>query len=146
MKIIEIQVSVGTTFNHPHEGYCNYRPGVTLRATLDPGENEREAVKILQGKAETLIEEQKAAILRRLGAEEEARNIAHERAWEERRVVNHRDRWLRAASTEECECGHVKGDHFPSDKDRQPALVNEATHFPCQVQGCGCANFGDLPF
>lgn len=76
MKITEIIVELGMTFNHPHESYANYRPSVTIRATLESGENEREAVKILQGRAEVLLEEQKAAILARLQAEAEERQVS----------------------------------------------------------------------
>ena len=39
MKITEIVVSAGRTFNHPYENFSNLRPQVTLKATPDEGES-----------------------------------------------------------------------------------------------------------
>jgi hypothetical protein len=51
MKVTEIIVSAGRTFNHPYEDYSNLKPQVTLKATVDDGENFEDAVKELQRKA-----------------------------------------------------------------------------------------------
>ena len=59
MKITEIVVSAGRTFNHPYENFSNLRPQVTLKATLDEGEDSNAAAKELQGKAEKLVEDHK---------------------------------------------------------------------------------------
>lgn len=63
MKITNIQVNAGRTFNHPHEQYSNLRSDVVLNATLDEGEDPAEAVKKLQAQAEGLAEDHKQSLL-----------------------------------------------------------------------------------
>ncbi len=63
MQVTEIIVGTGRTFNHPYETYSNLKPSLTLKATLDPGESEEQAVRVLQAKAERLIDEHKANLL-----------------------------------------------------------------------------------
>jgi chromosome segregation ATPase len=63
MKITEITVSAGRTFNNPYEQYANLRPAVELRATLEEGEEPLAALKKLQEQAETLVEHHKARLL-----------------------------------------------------------------------------------
>ena len=64
MKINEITVTAGRTFNHPHEQYSNLRPEVTMRATLDDSDNIESATKELQAKAEGLVEDHKNGLLK----------------------------------------------------------------------------------
>jgi predicted RNase H-like nuclease (RuvC/YqgF family) len=66
VEIVEIVVNAGRTFNHPHESYSNLRPSVTLKATISEGEDYEKAVKELQAKAESLIEDHKQNMLRSL--------------------------------------------------------------------------------
>ncbi len=66
MKVTEITVTAGRTFNHPHESYSNLRPSVTMRATLDDSEDASAAAKALQAKAEQLVEDHKANLLESL--------------------------------------------------------------------------------
>ena len=64
MKVTEIKVSAGRTFNHPHESYSNLRPHVELRAVLEEGEDPVAAVRQLQGQAEQLVEDHKQNMLK----------------------------------------------------------------------------------
>ena len=66
MKVTEIIVSAGRTFNHPYEGYSNLRPQITVKASLEDGEDPAIAVKELQGKAEKLVEDHKQNMLQTL--------------------------------------------------------------------------------
>jgi len=66
MKITEIVVSAGRTFNHPYENFSNLRPQVTLKATIDDGDDAIAAAKELQGKAEMLVEDHKRSMLQTL--------------------------------------------------------------------------------
>lgn len=63
MTVTEITVTSGRTFNHPHEQYSNLRPSVTLKATLDAGDDPDATVKALQAKAERLVEDHKTLLL-----------------------------------------------------------------------------------
>lgn len=63
MKVTEITVTAGRTFNHPHESYSNLRPSVTMKASLDDGEDASDATKALQAKAERLVEDHKNTLL-----------------------------------------------------------------------------------
>lgn len=63
MKVTEITVTSGRTFNHPHEQYSNLRPSVTLKASLDEADDADVATKALQAKAERLVEDHKALLL-----------------------------------------------------------------------------------
>jgi chromosome segregation ATPase len=66
MKVTEIVVSAGRTFNHPYEQYSNLRPQVTFKASLDEGDDPAVAAKELQGKAEKLVEDHKQNMLQTL--------------------------------------------------------------------------------
>jgi hypothetical protein len=66
MKITEITITAARTFNHPHEQYSNLRPEVTLKASVDEGEDAAAAVKLLQNQAEGIVEDHKQAMLRSL--------------------------------------------------------------------------------
>jgi hypothetical protein len=66
MKVTEISVTAGRTFNHPHESYSNLRPSVTMKASLDDGEDATDAAKVLQAKAEQLVEDHKNNLLQTL--------------------------------------------------------------------------------
>lgn len=63
MKITEIVVSAGRTFNHPHEQYSNLRPEVVMKATLNEGEDPAMATRALQAQAEGLVEDHKRSML-----------------------------------------------------------------------------------
>lgn len=56
MEIKTVTVTAARTFNHPYEQYHNFRPGVTLTASLTDGENAETAAKELQAQAEKLVE------------------------------------------------------------------------------------------
>lgn len=64
MNVIQISVSAGRTFNHPHEDYSNLRPEVTMTATLTPADDYEKSIKTLQEQAETLVEGHKQAMLK----------------------------------------------------------------------------------
>jgi hypothetical protein len=66
MKVVEVTVAAGRTFNHPFEQYSNLRPNVTLKAVLDGDEDYAASVQTLQAKAEALVEEHKQHMLRSL--------------------------------------------------------------------------------
>lgn len=59
MKITEIIVSAGRVVPHPTAQYSNFKPNLTLKATLDESEDLETAVKELQAKAEKLVEDHK---------------------------------------------------------------------------------------
>jgi len=48
MRVTEITVTAGRTFNHPHETYSNLRPEVRLTATLDDTDDASDCAKALQ--------------------------------------------------------------------------------------------------
>lgn len=62
MKIQEITVHASRTLPHPIESYANIKPEVTLRATLDDGDDPAEAVRQLQATAENLVENHAAVL------------------------------------------------------------------------------------
>lgn len=64
MKITNIIVRAGRTFNHPYESYSNLKPEVELTATLEEGEDAIAATRELQAKAEGLVEDHKQGLLR----------------------------------------------------------------------------------
>lgn len=66
MTIKTITVHAGRTFNHPHEQYSNLRPEVTLVADLTPEDDAEAATRILQSKAEGLVEDHKQGLLKSL--------------------------------------------------------------------------------
>lgn len=57
MKITEITVSAGRVISHPIENFSNLRPQISLKAVLDEGEDANDATKLLQAKAEGLVED-----------------------------------------------------------------------------------------
>lgn len=63
MHVTEISVTAGRTFSHPHESYSNLRPSVTMKASLEDGEDVRHATQLLQAKCERLVEDHKTMLL-----------------------------------------------------------------------------------
>lgn len=63
MKVTQIVVNAGRTFNHPHESYSNLHPEVTLTASLEEGDNVEECAKSLQARAEELVENHKQHLI-----------------------------------------------------------------------------------
>lgn len=86
MKVTEIVVSAGRTFNHPYESYSNLKPGLTLKATLEDGEDATEAIKTLQAKAESLVEDHKRHLLNSLEEIHDLQNKQREAADLERTI------------------------------------------------------------
>lgn len=66
MKVTEIIVGAGRTFNHPHEQFSNLRPSVTMKAILEDGDDPTQVIKNLQAKTEGMIEDHKNTILKSL--------------------------------------------------------------------------------
>ncbi len=66
MKIVEVTVSAGRTFNHPHESYSNLRPSVNFKAVIEEGDDPIAAAKELQRQAEQLVEDHKQNMLKSL--------------------------------------------------------------------------------
>ncbi len=64
MKITNITVHAGRTFNHPHESYSNLKPEVILSASIEEGESAVECAKKLQAQAEQLVEDHKQNLLK----------------------------------------------------------------------------------
>lgn len=64
MKITNIEVSAGRTFNHPREQFSNLRPEVKMTATLEDGEDPAKATRELQATAEQMVEDHKQGLLR----------------------------------------------------------------------------------
>lgn len=79
MEIKTVVVTAARTFNHPFEQYHNFRPGVTLTASLSDGESAEIAVKELQAQAEKLIEMHRILMLDELQKVQE-QGHARERA------------------------------------------------------------------
>ena len=71
MKVTQITVRAGRTFNHPHEQYSNLRPEIELVATLDAAEDVVAVAKQLQIQAEQLAEDQKQNMLKAIEAQYE---------------------------------------------------------------------------
>lgn len=64
MKIKQITVTAGRTFNHPHESYSNLRPEVALVAELLDDDDPLVATRELQQRAEGLVEDHKNGLLK----------------------------------------------------------------------------------
>lgn len=64
MNIIEITVGAATSFNHPYESYANFKPSVTIKATVEPGQDGAFVARELQRRAAVLVQEEKVRILR----------------------------------------------------------------------------------
>jgi hypothetical protein len=86
MKITEITVHAGRTFNHPFEQYANFKPGLSLRATLSEEDDVEQATKALQLIAEQLAEGQKQQILADLRQLERQARITSSIAATERHI------------------------------------------------------------
>lgn len=69
MTIIEITVGAATSFNHPYESYANYKPSVTIKATLESFEDGASVTRELQRRADRIISEEKQRILHNLKIE-----------------------------------------------------------------------------
>jgi len=63
MNIVSITVSAGRTFNHPYEQYSNLRPEVSMTAELNGSDDPDGVTKLLQAKAEGLVEDHKRGLL-----------------------------------------------------------------------------------
>lgn len=64
MKLKEIRVNAGQTFNNPYESYANFKPSITLTYEVADGEQvSTEAIKSLQLEADRLCEEHKNKLL-----------------------------------------------------------------------------------
>lgn len=87
MKVVEITVHAGRTFNHPYENYANFKPGVSLRATLSEEDDVEATTKALQLTAEQLAESQKQQILADLRTLERTQRIAQSKASLERELT-----------------------------------------------------------
>lgn len=66
MKITQITAHAARTFNHPHETYSNFKPGISLTAEIGEGEDVDKAMVDLQAKAEKAAEDLKQNILRNI--------------------------------------------------------------------------------
>ena len=73
MKITDITVSAGLTFNHPYESYSNFRPNVTYHAAVEEGEDKIACTRVLQELADNEMERWKQKKLCMLEEEEEQR-------------------------------------------------------------------------
>lgn len=87
MRITEITVNAGRTFNDPYESYANYKPGLTLKAALLEGEDAEQVAKDLQAKAEELMDAHKADLLAKAKTVHEAEQAAYRAAYEKRHVT-----------------------------------------------------------
>lgn len=86
MRIDEIKVSAGRTFNHPYEQYSNLRCDVHLNAKLDDGEDAIEATKQLQARAEEICEGHKVTLIKNLHDLERLARQTEEISQLERRI------------------------------------------------------------
>ena len=78
MKVTEVIVSAGRTFNHPFESYSNLKPAITLKATLDESDDTEACVKALQQRAERMVEDHKTALLAAITELEDMRSASQE--------------------------------------------------------------------
>jgi len=78
MNITQITVSAGRTFNDPFENYSNYKPYLTLTATLADDDQRKECIEMLQAKAEKLMDNHKRKMLSDLRALQAASQIRQE--------------------------------------------------------------------
>jgi hypothetical protein len=73
MQVTEIEAHASRTFNHPYESYSNFRLGVTIRATIGPGEDVDLALMELRRRADQQAEDAKQGKLAFLAREHEER-------------------------------------------------------------------------
>ena len=66
MKITEVVISAGRTVSHPLESYANLRPQVSLKASIEDGEDYETVVRNLQAKAESMVEDHKNSLVKGL--------------------------------------------------------------------------------
>jgi hypothetical protein len=78
MNITQITVSAGRTFNDPYENYSNYKPHLTLTATLAPEDDAYDRLRLLQNYAEHLMDDHKRKMLSDLRALQAASQIRQE--------------------------------------------------------------------
>lgn len=109
MKVTEITVHAGRTFNHPYEQYANFKPGLSLRATLDDGEDPTAVTKALQAHAEKMAEEQKQQVLADLHQLERHARMTSSIAATERQIENLQRELATLKQTSQLET--TKGDH-----------------------------------
>ena len=69
MRIVEVSATAGTTFNHPHEKFRNFKPSITLHAELDEGDDAFHAIFDLQEIAEAHVARHRERILTKLEME-----------------------------------------------------------------------------
>ena len=142
MKITEITVSAGRTFNNPHESYSNLRVDLELRAKVEEGDKIHAQIVILQQFAEASVEAEKQLRLRLLNEEAEKRWA---KAEEERRQQN-LGVTRQCVGTDYCYCNHTFGDHWPLNVENELVHVAHAVSFPCTEKDCKCKEFKLLPF
>lgn len=92
MQITQITVSAGRTFNDPSENYSNYKPYLTLTATLAPEDNPTDQIHELQAYAERLMDAHKRKMLSDLRALEAASHIRQEVSDLEAKITRFQER------------------------------------------------------
>lgn len=75
MKVTQITVEAGRTFNHPYESYGNLRPALSITAQLEEGDDWEACTRQLQAQAEAQIEMHKLAMLQTM---RQARDLKYE--------------------------------------------------------------------
>ena len=63
MKVTEIIATAGRTFNHPYESFSNFRPSITIKATITDDDDLRESMDELRLMAEAEVERAKKMLL-----------------------------------------------------------------------------------
>lgn len=91
MKIVRITAHASTCFNHPHEAYGNFKPGLSVEAEVHEGESVRAAIAELQLFASLLVEQEKARIIAKLNREHDERVLTNEIEWMQRRLNEKRE-------------------------------------------------------
>jgi ABC-type phosphate transport system auxiliary subunit len=92
MTITQITVSAGRTFNDPYEQYSNYKPYLTLTATLEDDDHRDECIEMLQAKAERLMDSHKRKMLSDLRALQAASQIRQEVSDLEAKITRFQER------------------------------------------------------
>lgn len=72
MKIREVTVHAGRTFNDPYESYSNFRPGISIRAEIEDDDVPGAAIERLRCMAEEEVEATKGMLLERAKAKADA--------------------------------------------------------------------------
>jgi len=110
VKVTEITVNAGRTFNHPFEQYSNLRPSVTLRAVLEDGEDALESARKLQAQAETLVEDHKQHLLDSIQQLEDLRQREREIVKLESLITNSQQRLASLRTENGAAQLHFQGD------------------------------------